>query len=545
MKPKCINFHQNFNNMRIIYHKMFLILTVLIAMIFIGSCRETLHRAIERHDIKAVRRLIDNGADVNARNEDGKTPLHIAAYVAQLDAANLLILNGADINAKDDIGWTPLHAACINSWLTARVAKLLIFKGADIHARTEDDATPLHAAAMGGHNDTVKLLIQKGADVNARTKVGDTPLHWSARRCKYDQEETVKALLSAGAEVLVKNRNGFTPLEDALVWDNKKVADLLAETIDLEALDDSGDTPLHWSIRKHNLKMVKLFIEHGADINAKDSQGNKPLDVAHLIRNKDIIGLLESKGAKKSPEKKHQPVPTISQEEFLKNLEKLISEGGDINALDSEGKTLLHDAAIYGFEDAVRFLLNKGANPNATADVDLTPLHIALSRSNLEMTKMLIDHGADVNMARKGGFTPLGLAVTAQHNRLELSELLIDSGANINIAAEHVDGQTPLHMSVSSVFGGKLPLIKLLLEKGADVNSRDRSGATPLHEATRRGYKEIVELLIENNAEINAVDNEGMTPLDYASSDDPQVQAVYEILRRHGGKTSGRQRKFE
>ena len=299
-------------------------LIMMMLVIFANGCKDkSLHEAIAVHDLKTVERLIHNGADLNARNENGETPLHIASHVNRVDIAKLLVLNGADINAKSAFGWTPLHSACIDSRLTASVAEFLILTGADIHARTADDATPLHAAARGGHSGTVKLLIEKGADVNARTKVGDTPLHWAAQRGKYDQEGTVKVLLSAGAEVLVKNRVGFTPLEDALAWKNQKVADLLADTIDLDALDDSGDTPLHWAIRKHNLKMVKLFIEHGADINAKDSQENTPLDVAYLIRNKDIIDFLESKGAEKNLEKRQQPVPAFSKEDFFKNSKSL------------------------------------------------------------------------------------------------------------------------------------------------------------------------------------------------------------------------------
>jgi len=523
--------------MHLASRKKSIFLAIFLAVILLHGCERSLHKAVQLCDIKTIDRLIRDGADVNARNDKGQTPLHIAALVGREDVASLLIANGADINAKDYSGWTPLHAACAASRWASGVAKLLILKGADIQATTVAKATTLHEASRGGDPNIVELLIQKGTDVNAVDTYGNTPLHWSVEFGRYGQEETVKRLLATGAKVLVANKSGSSPLEEALLRENYTIANILVEAVDLKAKDDSGDTLLHHAIRKHNAKMVKILIEHGADIEAKDCQGDTPLDVAiNYIRNKEIIDLLIAKGAHKTKGKELEKITVISQEELLQNLKKAVAKGQDINQADAIGRTPLHAASEYGYKEAVDFLLSKGANPNVADKMGFTVLHFAIMHSQVEVAKVLIEHGADVNAKDNDkNFRPLHFAVMAKSKSSELAELLIHNGADLN-ATGPLGGQTPLHMSVSA---GNIFLTRLFIAKGANVNMRNKSGATPLHEAAQRGYKEIVEFLIEKKAQINAKDNVGMTPLDYARFNDPKTQVVIEILQKHGAKTSG------
>jgi ankyrin repeat protein len=519
--------------------KILTLSTILLSVIFLNGCKKSLHDAVQYSHISIIERLIKSGADVNARDSWGKTPLHIAAMIGREDAAKLLIANGADIDAKDNYGYTPLHDAAGNSRWANRVARLLISAGADIHARTIGGVSPLHRAAEGGDPNIVKLLIEKGADVNAVDQYDNTPLHWAVRAGTYGQEDTVKLLLAAGAKakVLVRDKSGFNPLEEALIRENQTIANLLVESIDLKARADSNDTLLHHAIRRYDVKMVKILIEHGADIDAKDGQGNTPLDVAiKYIHNKEIIDLLIAKGAHKTEGQEPKKIPTISQDEFLQNLKKAVAEGQDINQGDAGGRTPLHEASILGYEDSVKFLLVKGANPRVADKMGFTALHFAVMHSHLEVAKVLIEHGADVNAKdNENKFTPLHFAVMAHSRNLELAELLIRNGADLS-AAGPLGGQTPLHMAVAA---GNMSLTTLFIAKGADVNVRNESGATPLHEAARRGYKEIVEFLIEKGAQINAKDEDGMTPLAEALLNDPKAREVVEILQKHGAKTYG------
>ena len=139
-----------------------------------------IHAAAYVGDIEAVKQHLAAGTDVNTKDEDETTPLHLAAY-RDKKIAELLIAEGADVNAKDEDETTPLHYAAHRD--RKEIAELLIAKGADVNAKDEDGVTPQHLAAELGHKEIVELLIAKGADVNAKVVAADvkaeTPLDFA------------------------------------------------------------------------------------------------------------------------------------------------------------------------------------------------------------------------------------------------------------------------------------------------------------------------------------------------------------------------------
>jgi ankyrin repeat protein len=140
----------------------------------------SLSEAVRINDIIKVKALLAAGADVNARDKLGETPLHVAAVRGYQETSSPLIANGADINARNEDGVTPLHASALAGH--KETIALLITKGADVNARNADGLTPLHAAALAGHTETVELLITKGADVNAKNEDGLTPLNAASQK---------------------------------------------------------------------------------------------------------------------------------------------------------------------------------------------------------------------------------------------------------------------------------------------------------------------------------------------------------------------------
>jgi ankyrin repeat protein len=131
-----------------------------------------IHDAAKDGDIAALTALLDGGANPNARDESGLTPLYLATFLGHADTITILLKAGADPNARDESGWTSLHIAAIGS--DADIIAALLDGGADPNARDESGWTPLHNAAGNGHADAIAALLDAGADVKATNKNGKT-----------------------------------------------------------------------------------------------------------------------------------------------------------------------------------------------------------------------------------------------------------------------------------------------------------------------------------------------------------------------------------
>ena len=131
-----------------------------------------LHHAAKCGEHAEVKKLLEGGADVNAKDKDGDTPLRIAVGRGHYKKVKHLLEGGADAEAKDKDGWTALHFAAKSG---LPVAYVLIEHGADVGAREKHGWTPLHVAAYHGRADIVKWLLEAGADAEARNEKGETP----------------------------------------------------------------------------------------------------------------------------------------------------------------------------------------------------------------------------------------------------------------------------------------------------------------------------------------------------------------------------------
>jgi ankyrin repeat protein len=166
--------------------------------------------------------------------------LMIASYFGHEAVVKLLLDEGADVNSKDDSGWTSLSRPSVSGNKT--VVKLLLDKGADINSKDDSGSTPLSKAAARGREAIVKLLLDKGADVNPKTNSGGTPL---LQAIGFRHEALVKLLLDKGADVNYKDDSGSTSLSQAAACGHEAVVKLLLdEGADVNSKDDSGSTSL-------------------------------------------------------------------------------------------------------------------------------------------------------------------------------------------------------------------------------------------------------------------------------------------------------------
>jgi TonB family protein len=162
---------------RIFHCRIPRITTVLIIMLALSTpafCGP-IHDAAKEGDLAKVKALLENNRKmVSSKDNNGSTPLHLAAWNGHKDIVELLLANKADVNAKDTMGFTPLHRAAITGHKD--VVELLLDKGANVNAKDNGGWTPLHRAAMNGHKDVVELLLANKADVSAKINEGMTPL---------------------------------------------------------------------------------------------------------------------------------------------------------------------------------------------------------------------------------------------------------------------------------------------------------------------------------------------------------------------------------
>ncbi|MDH5680370.1 MAG: ankyrin repeat domain-containing protein [Spirochaetota bacterium] len=361
-------------------------------------------------DANMVKYLLDKGADATVLTTDGRSVLHIAAFHGNVESMKLLIDNGADINAVDgkirssgiisdgkhvrtinEPGDTALEVAIGQGHSEA--VKFLLRKGALINPeRKKYGWTALHQAADGSRNDIVKLLISRGANVNAQWDEGKTPLNMASNQGIKD------LLIKHGAkDIYLRLHKEF--IAAVRKRDHAKVLIYIKQGVNVNTRDGYFGTALHYICGLYDAgKMAKLLIEHGADVNLRNRNGETPL----------IKAASSWKGG-------------ISQ--------ALLANGAEIKDRNQEGRTALHIASYNTQYEGARLFIESGADVNARDKSGQTPLHLAIKPGSImtsktkkgekiywqeECIKILLSRGARLDIKDKKGNTPMDLAKEKQ-----------------------------------------------------------------------------------------------------------------------------------
>ncbi len=503
------------------------------------------------HDL-AEHLLIKDPQHVRTVGGKFDSPLLAALYGRHIRVAELLLKYGGNVNARGTYGQTPLFILSSDETCddddnddVLVVAQFLLERGADVNLTDEFHQTPLLRAIRQLRYDLARLLIQHGADVKVEDDEGQSPLHLLIRWGDFHAGEVpfAQLLLERGADVNATDKNHETPLLRAMrQGDSSMTQFLLQNGADDKVEDNEGKAPLHvLSASFHPMpKFVRLLLERGADVNAKDKNDATPLLLAIRGGNEAIVRILIEHGADDKVVTNDGKTPLHMMSEgrhFMPEIAQLLLEhGADVNAKDKNHATPLFLAIPRSYlSEMVRFLLHHGADDKVENNEGKTPLH-TLSECeyykpyHLSLAQVLLERGADVNAKDKNNATPFLLA--ARTGNGEIAQLLLQHGADDKV--EGNEGETPLHMISERQYfkPSDIPFALLLLERCADVNAKDKNDATPLLLAIQwRNYK-TAWVLLEHRADVNVMTNVGETLLHLLSggrySDVPLARLLLE-----------------
>jgi len=450
-------------------------------------------------------------------------------------------------------------------------------------------ATDLADAAMNGDAKAVDKLLEQHVDVNAAQADGATALQWAVYR---GDVSTTRALIKAGASVTQANRDGATPLSLACESGNPELVRLLLDAgADANETLPHGETALMMAARTGNTDTVGLLIDRGANVNAAEGlRGTTPLMWAAAYEHPAAVALLLDRGSDVAAQSKAIPrgrrpylAPTVQSRlnEFVKEIgqagRRVQSRSGlgEVPPDDPKEAAALkaqHDRALKALEASPGPAASGGSDdvdapptpaPNRAPEMwgGVTPLVFSARQGDIESATIMLDHGADVNQQTEGGWTPLLTAV--QNRYYKLASLLLERGADPRI--QNRGGWSPLYIATDNrnIEGGDYPtrkpdmdhleIIKLLLDGGADVNTRMHSstetrtvfthqwlyedGATPFLRAAQSSDLVLMKLLLEHGADPLLNTDDGTTPLMVAAGIGWVEGVTYEWSREANDET--------
>jgi ankyrin repeat protein len=267
----------------------------------------------------------------------------------------------------------------------------------------------------------------------------------------------------------------------------------------INSTDERGRTPLHIAAAAKDPDMTAFFISLGAAMDLLDREARTPLSLAVERGDAQSAKALIEAGADIHHPQRGRQTPAVASIAAGGNFLRAALTPTALQSLDTEGRTMLHLAAIAGNAEAVEIILNEEAklrnNNLRTADRNgKTALDLALEQ---------VDSMEHFQTAEK---LILAGAVSASPIYTHLAPAVRSSNYNTRIG----DGIAPLHFAAGEGYTG---MTRYLLDKNVDINVKNAAGTTPLHEAARSGNLVIMELLLERGADVRAQDAKGNTPL--------------------------------
>ncbi|XP_074540577.1 inversin isoform X2 [Halichoeres trimaculatus] len=419
-----------------------------------ASLGSQVHAAAVNGDRCALLKLITDPSLRDREDQFGRTPLMYCVLADRLDCAEILLKAGASVNKTDHSQRTALHLAAQKG--NVRFLKLLLSRRANWLQKDLEEMTPLHLATRHPSPKALALLLKYigPGEVDTQDKNKQTALHWSAF---YNRPEHVRLLIKHDSNIGIP--------------------------------DSEGKIPLHWAAHSQEpsaTQTVRCILEAAPTeslLNWQDYEGRTPLHFAVADGNEAVVEVLTS------------------------------YEGCNVTAYDNLFRTPLHWAALLGHARIVHLLLERNISGTIPSDSQgATPLHYGAQSNNAETVGVFLSHPSVKDEPDLEGRTAFMWAAGKGSDDVLCTMLDLTPHIDINMADKY--GGTALHAASLS---GHVSTVKLLLEKGAMVDSLDVMKHTPLFRACEMGHRDVILTLIKGSARVDLVDVDGHTALHWAA----------------------------
>ncbi len=540
--------------------------------------------------------LLKNGLDVNAQDKFGNTPIFYASEnQRELKPLMTLVENGANVNIKNNEGATALEYTLKNNYRPNRDntrGTYLLENGAIINDEIYVNSLFIDKPKKLPSEELQKelLLAYSNINKNGEYDIATTMSKMDLTNFPYDVDrwKTMEYLLNLdfAKKVIatydkdiskIHNRSQNTPLHYVVRYSTDLTDYFIKRGADVNSLNNQGQTPLFFA---ESIDIAKKLINHGADIYIKDKEGKSALD---YIKNPELLNYLLSKGtnAKQLDNKQRSPlinyihnntssgfrtadhglkydkhyatikvfldngadinerIPDVNETMLFyvndtKLADQLIADGIDIEAKNKMGQTALFKFLRFPVVDMGKELIRKGADTSAVDNGKNTLLHFVFDD---QLAQMLINRGVDINSKNSLGDTPLHKLVQkdttfSMESKYKTFKLFVKKGADVN--SQNDKGETPLMIAI---LAGNKFYIEGLLKAGADATLKDNNGNTVLYYAARGAQnKDYMEYILDKNfdIDINSKNKKSQTILDYSYN-----QSVKNYLIEKGAKFGG------
>lgn len=498
-----------------------------------------------------VDKSLEHGADINLTDEYGCNALHYACTMPHLNSITKIIERSQDVNVRvPQSNDTVLHSILKNVGIdkiwsnelpllvntrqegdTLVITENLFFTGnfmvagnvtiGDFGGIRHDGFTINQKKAL----TICKALKDKGADFAIKDNLGLSPYFYI---CANQQRYLIDQLKKEGIiDVEKLDQTGFQGAAGYLLLnDQANLKNFINKHPNsLKSVDANGESLLHYAVQLRNLSLMSLLVDCGADINLRNNSGDTVLNF-------------------------------VTRCAWQEGVTWLIEHGAFVNIPDKNGIYPIHIAAAGGNNEIIKLLINKNikignavslkmiaANKIVDADIayenkipseiiddltkynslnqktndtnKVTPLYLASQEGKLETVKLLANLGANLNASREDNVSPLHVAIQKGH--VEVSKELIAKNANVNTATttDKLENETPLHTAARQQ--STAAIVKLLIDKGADINAINFSKLTPMAIAIITNNIEAAKVLIDKEPDVNKTNTEGLSAWHYAA----------------------------